>query len=50
LGQEVNQPLRVNGPWRYALSNIDYTPAVSAAVEALLAKASSLEAISQLAA
>jgi transposase len=50
LVQDVKQHLRVNGPWRYALSNIYYTPEVSAAVEALLAKASSLDAISQLAA
>jgi DDE superfamily endonuclease len=50
LVQEVKQHLRVNGPWRYALSNIYYTPEVSAAVEALHAKDSSLDATSQLAA
>jgi transposase len=50
LVQDVKQHLRVNGPWRYALSNIYSTPEVSVAVEALLAKASSLDATSQLAA
>jgi hypothetical protein len=48
--QDVKQHLRVNGPWRYALSDIYYTPEVTAAVEALQAKASSLNALSQLAA
>jgi transposase len=50
LVQDVKQHLRVNGPWRYALSDIYYTPEVSAAVEALHAKDSSLAAPSQLAA
>ena len=35
LVQDVKQHLRVNGPWRYALSEIYYTPEVTAAVEAL---------------
>jgi hypothetical protein len=43
LVPEVKQQLRVNGPWRSALSNSYYTPEVSAAVDALLAKASSLD-------
>jgi transposase len=34
--KDVEQHLRVNGPWRYELSEIYYTPAVTAAVEALL--------------
>lgn len=50
LVQDVKQHLRDNGPWRYALSDIYYTPEVTAAVEALQAKVSSLDAISQLAA
>jgi transposase len=50
LVQDVKQHLRVNGPWRYALSTIYYTPEVSAAVEVLHAKDSSLDAPSQLAA
>jgi putative transposase len=50
LVQAVQQPLRVNGPWRYALSEIYYTPEVTAAGEALHAKDPSLDATSQLAA
>jgi transposase len=50
LVQDVKQHLRVNGPWRYALSTIYYTPEVSAAVDVLHAKDSSLDATSQLAA
>ena len=50
LVQDVKQHLRDNGPWRYALSDIYYTPEVTAAVEALQAKVRSLDAISQLAA
>jgi hypothetical protein len=34
LVQDVQQHLRVKGPWRYALSDLYYTPAVTAAVEA----------------
>src|SRR5262249_18537065 len=47
---DVKQHLRVNGPWRYALSDIYYTPEITAAVEALLAKDSSPDVLSQLAA
>ena len=37
LGQDVKPPLRANGPWRYARSDLYDTPAVTAAVEALRA-------------
>lgn len=37
LVQDVKQHLQVNGPWRYALSEIYYTPEVTAAVQALRA-------------
>jgi transposase len=47
---DVKQHLRVNGPWRYALSELYYTPEVSTAVDALKAAQSSLAALSQLAA
>jgi transposase len=50
LVQDVKQHLQVNGPWRYALSEIYYTPEVTAAVQALRATATSQEALSQLAA
>jgi transposase len=50
LVEDVQQHLRVNGPWRYALSDIYYTPEVTAAGEALQAKDCSLAALSQLAA
>ena len=50
LVQDVKQHLRVNGPWRYALSDLYYTPEVTAAVEALQAADISPDAISQLAA
>ena len=50
LVQDVKQHLRVNGSWRYARSDSSYTPEVRAAVEALHAKANSLDALSQLAA
>ena len=50
LVQDVKQPLRSNGPWRYALSEIYYTPEVTAAVEALQTADNSLAALSQLAA
>jgi transposase len=50
LVQAVKQPLQVNGPWRYALSEIYYTPEVTAAVQALRAAETSPEALSQLAA
>jgi hypothetical protein len=47
---DVQQPLRVKGPWRYALSEWYYTPEVTAAVNALKPAASSLAALSHLAA
>jgi DDE superfamily endonuclease len=50
LVQDVHQHLHVNGPWRYALSEIYYTPEVTAAVEALQTTENSLAALSQLAA
>jgi transposase len=50
LVQDVTRPLRRNGPWRYALSEIYYTPEVTAAVKALQTAASSQTALSQLAA
>jgi transposase len=50
LVQDVQRHLRSNGPWRYALSEIYYTPEVTAAVEALQTADSSLTALSQLAA
>jgi transposase len=50
LVQDVKQHLRINGPWRYALSELYYTPEVTAAVQALRTAATSPEATSQLAA
>lgn len=50
LVQDVKRHLCTNGPWRYALSEIYYTPEVTAAVEALQTAESSLAALSQLAA
>lgn len=50
LVQDVQRHLRSNGPWRYALSELYYTPEVTAAVEALQTADSSLTALSQLAA
>jgi transposase len=50
LVQDVHQHLRVNGPWPYALSEIYYTPEVTAAVAALQATCSTPAEISQLAA
>ena len=32
---DVKQHLQVNGPWQYRLSELYYTPEVTAAVEAL---------------
>ena len=37
LVQDVEQHLQVNGPWPYALSELYYTPEVTAAVEVLRA-------------
>jgi hypothetical protein len=50
LVQDVYQHLRVNGPWRYALSEIYYTSEVTAAVAALQAAPSAPAETSQLAA
>jgi hypothetical protein len=50
LVQEVKQHLRVNGPWRDALSEIYYTPEVTAAVAMLQAALSTPTELSQLAA
>ena len=50
LVQDVKQHLRVNGPWRYALSEIYYTPEVTAAVAALQAALTAPTETSQLAA
>jgi transposase len=50
LVQDVQQHLRVNGPWRYALSEIYSTPEVTAAVEPLRAAQTAPGVISQLAA
>ena len=47
--KDVQQHLQVNGPWRYALSEIYYTAEVTAAVQ-LLAPPPALSEISQLAA
>jgi transposase len=48
--KDVEQHLRVNSPWRYKLSEIYYTPAVTAAVQALLLAETTPGEISQLAA
>jgi hypothetical protein len=50
LVQDVKQHLQVNGPWRYALSELYYTPEVTAAVAALQAAHPAPAKISQLAA
>jgi transposase len=50
LVEDVKQHLRVNGPWRYALSKIYYTPAVTARMALLRAAQMSPPEISQLAA
>jgi transposase len=50
LVQDVEQQLQVNGPWPYTLSDIYYTPEVSAALQALIATGIAREEISQLAA
>lgn len=50
LVQDVEQHLQVNGPWPYALSELYYTPEVTAAVQALHASETAPEEISQLAA
>lgn len=50
LVQDVKQHLRVNGPWRYALSELYYTPEVTAAMETLRATQTTPAVITQLAA
>jgi len=50
LVQDVKQHLQVNGPWPYALSELYYTPEVTAAVQALRAAETAHEETSQLAA
>ena len=50
LVQDVKQHLLNNGPWRYALSRLYYTPEVTAAVEALRAAHTASAQTSQLAA
>jgi transposase len=50
LVQDVEQHLAVNGPWPYALSDIYYTPEVTAAVEALRVADTTQKETSQLAA
>lgn len=50
LVQDVKQHLQVNGPGLYALSELYYTPEVTAAVQALRAVETAQEEISQLAA
>ena len=50
LVQDVKQHLQVNGPWPYVLSDLYYTPEVTAAVEALRATETSQEETLRLAA
>jgi len=50
LVRDVEQHLRVNGPWPYALSDLYYTPEVTTAVQALIAAETPQEETSQLAA
>jgi transposase len=50
LVQDVKQHLHGNGPWCYALSDLYYTPEVTAAVQVLRAAQAAPEEISQLAA
>jgi transposase len=50
LLQDIEQQRQVNGPWPYALSELYYTPEVTAAVQALHASETAPEEISQLAA
>jgi transposase len=50
LVQDVKRHLRENGPWTYALSDLYYTPELTAAVEALQTTDGSPAALSQLAA
>jgi hypothetical protein len=50
LVQDVKRHLHVNGPWPYVLSDLYYTPEVTAAVEALEAAKTSQEETLRLAA
>lgn len=50
LVQDVKQHLRVNGPWRYALSELYYAPEVTAMAETLLATQTTPAVITPLAA
>lgn len=50
LVQDVTHHLHDNGPWRYALSDLYYTPEVTAAVQVLRVAKTAPEEISQLAA
>jgi transposase len=50
LVQDVAQHLAIKGPWPYVLSDLYYTPEVTAAVEVLRATETAHEEISQLAA
>ena len=50
LVRDVEQHLQVNGPWPYVLSEIYYTPEVTAAVQTLLATETAQQESSQLAA
>ncbi len=50
LVQDVRRHLHVNGPWPYVLSDLYYTPEVTAAVEALGAAEISQDDIVRLAA
>jgi transposase len=50
LVQDVKHHLRSNGPWPYALSELYYTPEVTAAVQALRAAETAPEVFSHLAA
>jgi transposase len=50
LVQDVKQHLQVNGPWRYALSEMYYTPEVTAAVATLRAAQTTPAVITPLAA
>ena len=50
LVRDVKQHLRVNGPWQYALSELYYTPEVTAAITVLRAAQTAPAVITQLAA
>jgi hypothetical protein len=50
LVRDAEQPLQANGPWPSVLSELYYTPEVTAAVEALLATETAPQELSHLAA